>query len=272
MASKKTQTEETTALATTAGNAVAAPAVDMFAAMQEDSGMGFSGMTTEDLAIPFISILQAMSPQVKKGPQKIDGAEEGDILNTLTSEVIPGGNGIKVIPCAYVKRWVEWIPKEQGGGFVKSHDTDDILSQCAKNDKGRDQLPNGHEIVTTAYHYVILVKEDGTWERCVIGMASTQLKKSRKWNTIMGSIQLVSNGRRFNPPMFSHSYHLSTEMESKDQNTWAGWKISTGTLINDPELYAAAKAFHMAVNNGEVKVAPPVEEGAAVATDHDDVM
>ena len=246
-------------------NAVALPASDMFSAMAEDSSLGFSGMTTEDLAIPYVSILQAMSPQVKRGAQKIEGAEEGDVLNTLTGEVFKGITGITVVPCAYIKKWVEWIPQDQGGGFVKAYDNDSILLQTTKNDKNKDQLPNGHEIVTTAYHYVLLVKPDGSWERAVISMVSTQLKKSRKWNTLMGSLQLVApNGKRFTPPMFSHSYRLTTEIESRDTYSWAGWKISTGTLITYPDLYAAARAFFMAVSEGSVKVSEPMSDSESV--------
>ena len=57
--------------------------------------------------------------------------------------------------------------------------------KAVKGDKGRDVMPNGNELQNTAQHYVLLLKEDGGYEQAVISMKSTQLKKSRRWNSMM---------------------------------------------------------------------------------------
>lgn len=229
---------------------------DMFA----DAGMGFEGMSAKDVAIPFVAILQGLSPQVKRGPAQIEGAREGDIFNTVSQQIIKGEDGITVVPCAYQKKWVEWKTRESGGGFVQQHDTEDILNETSKNERGQDVLKNGNLVVTTAYHYVIVVTAEGFY-KAVISMTSTNLKKSRRWNAQMGSIQVTQGERRFNPPSFSHSYVLRTVMETKDGNSWFTWDIKTPDLIafKAPDLYRAAKKFSTDVNGGLVKAPEPTQ-------------
>lgn len=227
--------------------------------MEGDAGLGLENVGINDVAIPYIVILQALSPQVKRGEQKIDGAEEGDIFNTVTSEVSSGAEGIYVIPCAYKKAWVEWKPRETGGGFVRQYDTEDILSSTTKDAKGRDILPNGNSIVTTAYHYVLVVNPvTGYFSEAVISMTSTQLKKSRKWNALMMNMKLnKSDGTKFTPPIFSHVYLLTTEPEQNEAGSWSGWRIEPYSQVPSMELYQAAKKFSQDVSKGLVKEAAP---------------
>ena len=70
----------------------------MASSMLEDSknASGFDNVGADDIAIPFITILQALSPKVR-GEGKIEGASEGDFINTVTDEIYKGA--IKIIPC-----------------------------------------------------------------------------------------------------------------------------------------------------------------------------
>lgn len=234
------------------------PAVLDFA---EDAGTGFGNLSAQDVSIPFIAILQQLSPQLKR-ETKVEGAEEGSIFNPVTQEVIDGEEGIVVIPCAYQKRWVEWKPRTTGGGFVKHHDTADILSQCSQDEKMNEILPNGNFIVATAYYYVLLKTETGTWTKAVLSWTKTQLKKSKKWNTIMSSIRFPkADGSVFTPAIFSHSYRLKTVRETKSTFSWFGWEVAMEGVLTDKNVYAIAKALHQEVEKGELKV-KPVEEVA----------
>ena len=57
---------------------------------------------TSELQIPFVRILQAMSPQLtKSNPKYIPNARAGDIFNTVSNQVWDGEEGIVVIPCKY---------------------------------------------------------------------------------------------------------------------------------------------------------------------------
>jgi hypothetical protein len=223
-----------------------------------DAGSGFEGMGTQDLSIPFLIVLQANSPQVKRGDQQIKDAKEGDILNTITNQLYHD-EGIYVIPCGYQKAYVEWRPRESGGGFVQQHLTEAILTHTKKSDNNRDVLPNGNLIVTTAYHYVLLIDPVSLdYAQAVIAMTSTQLKKSRKWNSYMLSLKMTAkDGSKFTPPMFSHIYHVTTVAENNELGSWSGWHVELHEPVVNPGLYAAAREFAVSIKAGKVTVAAP---------------
>jgi len=60
-------------------------------------GAGFEDTTTEDFAMPFLGILQDLSPAVKDGI--VEGAKIGMFINTATNELYDGEKGIRAIPC-----------------------------------------------------------------------------------------------------------------------------------------------------------------------------
>lgn len=242
------------------------PTVDVMD-MQADAGVGFAGVSQKDVAIPYLQVLQALSPQVKRGPGKVEGAEEGDLFNTVTAKIYKGNKGVLIIPCAFQKRYVEWVPREQGGGFVKAWEDEKILEQC-KRPEGttKDLLPNGHEVRATAYHYVLVVNDDGSFERVVMSLSSTQLKKSRKWLSQQMGLQLDGKAGKFTPPSFSHTYKATTTLEQKDQNSWYGWLFEQPTRITRADLYAAGKKFAEDVSQSKVEVAPPPDDSESTTS------
>ena len=85
------------------------------------SGFGTLNLA-RDTAIPYISILQTSSPQVNPSKaEHIESAKAGQLFNTVTQETF---DTLEVIPVFYHLKYVEWKPREQGGGFINSHDAD----------------------------------------------------------------------------------------------------------------------------------------------------
>jgi len=235
------------------------------------SRAGLENITSDDVAIPFLSILQAMSPQVR-GATKIKGAKEGDFFNNVTGEIFEGP--ISVIPCAFVKKYVEWIPRDQGGGFVASHDDESILAMTTRDDKGHDiHKETGNQIVRTAYHYVLHVKDDGSVVPVVLSFTSTQLKKSRRWNSQQLALKITDrNGRKLTPPSFSHTYQVDSVEESNEKGAWMGFDIGQAEIIGDAEVYAEAKSFHNDIHSGAVQLGTPPAEGGSNAPDDPEYM
>ena len=89
-------------------------------AFAEDSGSGFEGITTSDLQIPFIRIINALSPQIDKDDSAnfIKGSSAGDIFNTVTKQMWEGDEGVVVLPSIYHMKLLEFVPRSEGGGFV----------------------------------------------------------------------------------------------------------------------------------------------------------
>ena len=241
-----------------------------------DSGKGKEHVETKDLAIPFISILQANSPQVNPRDGKyVQGAQQGMIFNSVTKKLYPGEKGILVVPCEYQRRYAEWKLREEGGGLIADYGMDDTVFKTAVRrevgEKKLDMLPNGHQIVESGTHYVLLLDEETfTPEQAVIGMASTQRTKSNRWNTLVSLYQAphpIDKGKTFNPARFYCAYRLKVVPESRNNQNFWGWDIvhekPTLELPNGRDLYIAARAFNAAVNQGLVKLQEPQTDAEA---------
>ena len=192
---------------------------DLAKAFEADAGSGFEEVTSSDIQIPFIRIIQALSPQLKKtDPSFIEGASQGDIFNTVTKTLWNGEEGILVIPSYFQQKLLEFIPRNQGGGFVGelSPESEDVRKAVRDQDSGLELLENGNELVRTAQHYVKIVHEDGTLESAIVDMKKTQLKKSRQWNSIM--LMQKHNGASL--PSFANVYRLKSVEDGNDKGSW----------------------------------------------------
>jgi hypothetical protein len=95
------------------------------------------------------------------------------------------------------------------------------------------------------------VKEDGSFTPVMLAMTGTQLKKSKRWNSMMASIKIKgTEGQMFTPATYSHKYKLTAVPESNDSGSWYGWNITNlGMLIgSEADLYNSAKEFGSTVN------------------------
>lgn len=256
---KKVAAPEDEKVAASQEVANAAPADETGINFEADAGAGFENVDASSMAIPFLIILQSGSPQVKKNnPKRIEGAEEGDILNTLSNEVYKGTDGVEVIPCHFDSCVIEWIHKDDGGGLAGIHPVDTpLLDEAVPDDKGKLTLPKGHpnakdgkrhQLVLTHQHYVLFKDKDGNWQKGIIAMASSQLKKSKRWNSLMAAIKMTrKDGSKFTPPKYSHIYKLVTVGETKGDNSWSGWDIQVKEVVNKPAIYNEAKDFNITI-------------------------
>ena len=240
------------AVATKQNTAVAAFDPSIFEA---DAGRGMENLGQEDLALPFLKALSGNDPVLDEN----DEARKGDIYNTVTGEVVKGDKGIRVIPCAYQRRFIQWAPRGSGSGApVAIYEPQDKRPETKRSEEDNKDYVVGGEgqyIEETHQHFVLLLNEDGGAETALIAMKSTQLKKSRKWNSMIASTTLQgSNGYNFVPPRYSHIYELKTIQEENSKGSWHGWEMSRVGLIEDASLYAQAKAFSQSVSAGDVNV------------------
>jgi len=123
----------------------------------------------------------------------------------------------------------------------------------------KDTLPNGNYIATTAYHYVLVQDKSGAWAQAVISMTSTQLKKSRRWNSLMLTQKVSGPSGSFTPPTYAMIYKLSTVSESNDRGSWFGYQVEKAGQVEDASIYNEAKSFSTAASRGDVEAKPVVE-------------
>ena len=224
-------------------------AVATFGNMEAIAGYGLEDTTADDYAIPFLRILQPLSPQVVD--KTVEGAEAGDIIETATDELY---TEVDLIPCVYQRRFVEWKPREMGGGFIGMHEAGSPVVESAVRQGNKDVLKNGNELQNTAQFYCLLKTDSGEWVPVVIPMASTQLKRARRWLSMMSGQKMDGSKGSFTPPIFAYSYTLKTASESNNAGTWWSWDIGKSQDVSSEELFNQAFAFAKSVKGG--KVAP----------------
>jgi len=237
---------------------------------QSDAGKGLEGTTKSDFAIPFLTMLQGLSPQL----ETLKGAKPGLILNTITNELY---DKLIVVPCAYQRRYVRWAPRSAGGGYRGDLSPLDVeagsVKGCAQiNGMYLMDVPTGavafdkegkalyDHLQDTRNHFVLAQAANGSWQPALMSLSSTQIKKSKRWMSRIQGLEMKDGSRTFTPPSFSHSYLVTAEKEKNAKGEWWGFSIALLGPLTDGSLYEAAKKFHASVVAGAVKVQPPVQE------------
>jgi len=239
--------------------------VDMFG---EDAGMGGEDVQAQDMLIPFVSILQKLSPQLnKRKDEYIEGAEEGMILETSSGRLFEGEKtGIKVVPIKYVRRYTEWVPRDKGGGLVGERD-ESVLDACIQQEKGGYKTASGNDLVVSGNFYALIVQEgDAKPIKAIISMSGSQLRKARGWvSNLQDQTIKVSDGSVKDAPYYSNVYHLTTVPQTNDQGDWFGWKIeregSTLEVLPAMALHLRdlSRSFYADVKSGRAIAAPQTE-------------
>jgi len=230
--------------------AVSADVIDF----SSDAGRGMEGADKDSFALPFLTILQGLSPQM----ETVEGAKIGLYINTITNKM---SASVDVIPVAFQRRYLAWAPRADGGGFKGVHEVIEVESANYKRDENNQLIDNdGNILKDTRIHYVLVVDEDGGFTPAIISMSSTQVKKSKRWLSLMQNVQLKdANGKSFNPPSFSHVYTLTSQKESNDSGTWYGFAVGIKGQVTDGAMYKAAKALNVQVQAGHVSASAPPE-------------
>ena len=221
---------------------------------EDDAAKGLGTIGQEDLALPFLKILGQLSPEVNKRDGKyVEGAEPGMIYNSVSGDLYDGVKGIDVIPCFYKLEYIEWKDRGEGiGAPIAIYDSSsDIMSKTKPDANYKDRLPNGNYIEKTASHFVIVSGDSPS--TALISMKSTQLKISRKWNSMMSGIKMKGANGMFTPASFSHIYKLKTTQMQNDKGTWFGWEVNKVGPVTDKGLYDQARSFSESISKGSVK-------------------
>ena len=211
-----------------------------------DHGRGSEGVSSDDMSLPRLSIIQDLSPQRKKNEDAyIDGAEEGMIFNTANNKLFSGGNVI-VVPCFFRAEYVVWKDRKKGGGFGGAFGTEEQAEQWISE---QEDAPDWG-VSYTHQHFCNMIFPDHTEETphvedVVISMSRSQLKPSRKWNTMIQS----AGGDRF-----ARAYKLVVIQDKSPKGEFYNWSVKQLGYIST-SLFKRAEATYEAVKSGHKDVA-----------------
>jgi len=208
-----------------------------------------SDFKSDDLALPWITVLQSMSPETKSSqPDYVTGAKEGDIFNSVTHEL---HDTLEIIPVHFTRRYTEWKPGR--GGLARDHGADSTAYDNANGDFGTRTTGTGNSI-SMVMSYVVLAKFNAGWSPAMLTMGSTQMRKARRWNSLMQTLTMQGPNGTFTAPMFARSYTFSTVDEHNDKGTWKGWGIEPSQLTlklpDGASLFAQAKELRRQLDEG----------------------
>jgi hypothetical protein len=213
-----------------------------------DTAAGFEDMNMGTMAIPFISVIQSLSPQInKKKPEYIAGAEVGMFANSVTKELY--GNTLRVIVLSFQHIYTEWKPNR--GGFVGRHTVEEADRLAFdKSVFGKWKTAEGNTL-SEDYVYFVLVAGKESEGPCVMSFSSTNIGECKKWNRMMTST-MTPDGRKALPHW--SIWEVSTVERSNDKGSWYTIQSKHADWIT-AEQYQVTNAERVALPGKEVNYA-----------------
>lgn len=207
--------------------------------LAQSTGKGNEDVKQEDLQVPRLKLIQAISDELKtKDDAFIDGARAGDLLNSVTKRLTKGEEGLLVINLKYVKRWNVWRDRRfNGGGLVASCWTEAEAIEARNNMAAAESVPlegdrinQCYEILETPENWCLAIDPDTlAFDPIIVDMAKTKQKVARAWNTLINQ----KGGDRF-----AGIWKICSKMEtSKSGDDYFNYDVSFLAYVPD-ELYA----------------------------------
>lgn len=214
---------------------VASPSgVGLAADYGEMAGAGYENTTTSDFAVPLLSILQSNSPQIERGNAKcIAGAAAGMLHDTVTNAIFDGEKGVIFVPIITQHVFVEYTPRDKGGGFRGVHEmTSEVVTEAVKGatEFGDYHTKDGNELTETFYVYgYTLATPDATSPLgvYVIPFSSSKIKKYKRFMQLLRTFRVeVRPGEYKNPPLFANRLLLRTVAEKNPKGSYFNFDVT----------------------------------------------
>lgn len=241
----------------------------------------------EDNLVPFLKVLQKMSPQVdKRNDAYIEDAEAGLIWlrNYPDMPLVNGDAGIVFQPCFMGKEWIEWVPREKGGGVVARWTYDDAdpnkgrPDDCQLTDKPGDNRqiwmrPNGNEVIETR-SIAGFVHLGELRLPYVLPLQSTGHTFAKEWNGMWrlkkqsAYIRSQDPGFKFPDgwadgiaPSYAYTYRLVTKHRSNSKGDWFQFQATDEGPVS-AEDYQLGRDLYSSFLSGEKKAEIDVGDAA----------
>jgi len=263
-----------------------------------DAGAGLS-TSADDNIVPFIVLLQDMSPEVKKrDPNYVEGAEPGMYMDRATKKLWAGDEAmaertelpqLEFQHCYFDRQVVEWIPRNDGGGFVARFPLKGTIEDTMKAIGGKQvtdpQDPNKkiwktadglHDLIDTRYHFGNVVSDNGI-RAAVIAFSSTGHTASRQWMTTMNEFKVIDPstgqpvrspaGTPLSLPAWSRKYRIGTKPRENNKGSFFVATVADAGMIRDAYVRAAGKALHDGAKAGIISASADEATHGTAASD-----
>jgi len=200
---------------------------------------------TADLLIPRLAVAQAgMSPQLKKQHELfIPDLEEGDLFNTVTSEIY--GEEATVIPLFFNKNYIQFA----GGGVLKVVAMYNNASEVPKGglDWTRDEEGGrvAPEVTEFKNRMCLILTGNGAYQPIVVSFKKGENKFSDQWNSQIKFARLADK-----LPAFAHTYTVTSKLKNGgDGKSWYV-KVVNPLGFTPENIFGEAKAYFEQLSKG----------------------
>lgn len=214
MATKKKPEEEPTQALTTVDDVRALANVDF----GDDAGGGQSNMGAADQAIPFLSILQALSKVIADPTKKVEGAQPGMIMDSVSKRLYntADGEGITFLPCnSSGQVFVEWKGEPGSGTPVGRFLPNDPVVLAAQRKYAFNELKTeaGNRLVETFYVAGYILDDD--LQPIGAGIISFKSTSIKPYKESIGELYKIPGGA----PLYAFPLVITTQPETRPKGT-----------------------------------------------------
>lgn len=199
---------------------------------------GFEGLTLDTQAIPFIRLIQDISPVMKASkPEYNKNARAGMFYNTVNGKLYE--SPIKIIVGKFDRMYLEWGTTRGNLMGVHSPELVEFNSNLVRNDKNQLMDPDTKHTFQDTYSYYVVMPDHLEEGICIISMASTNIKEAKKLNRNLLHTMLPNSNKRALP------YFMVWEVDhvpmSNDQGDWLGLTIKFDSFVTQTQLEAVVE-------------------------------
>jgi|SaaInlLV_10m_DNA_4_1040232.scaffolds.fasta_scaffold17001_2 hypothetical protein len=214
------------------------------------SGRGFDEMDADDYIVPYVKMMQPLSPEIDEDdPKFVETAGKGDLLNSLSGYNY--GDKLKFIPIMFKKRRIYWKDRSDGGGIIcgsmnsKQPDMGDMIAdscrRCPKSKWTKDDKENSVPPACTLIY---------TFPAVVLGLSAKDIGNKivavSFMNTSSNAGKELANMAKFSGgDIFARPYLLETKKEKNDKGTYYVLTTKLAGLLTAEEYADAEKVWDM---------------------------
>jgi hypothetical protein len=214
----------TTSLTTTTTPTLTVPSY-----LESNSGVGLEHFSPDDVAMPRLSLAQAMSDQVNPThAERLEGLEVGDFFNSVSGIVYGHGPLRFSILCSYPPRGIEFAPMEQGGGVVDR--------SVPLNDPRMMFGANGEAPQATRFYDYVLMLDPGEREEMIsMSLARSGVKAAKSLNGL---------ARMRGSDIYTGIYTAESVPKTTQQGSYMTWRFRNDGFIAE-ELVERYRTHHV---------------------------
>jgi hypothetical protein len=178
----------------------------------QGAALGMENVGREDVSIPRYSIIQSLSPERQKSDAKyIPGVEEGQIINSVTGEVLP--EAFDFVDVFYQRTYGVFVKRDAGGGFRGNFNTVPEAQAFVVGSPDGSSL----EVMDTGVHVIVRLDDAGApIETAILYMCKSKLRVSRKINTVLKGKGVAR---------FATTWNMGTVSEKAPKGVYYNWKV-----------------------------------------------